>query len=61
MAINGSRTFKILLDPLDKDQIESKLKAWAHVYNKLTTKKTVFEFGEPTAEMKKMKKKQARS
>ena len=61
VALNGTRTFKILLDPLDKDLVESKLKAWAHVYQKLTTKKTVFEFGEPTVEMKKIKKKQARS
>ncbi len=60
VSTSGTKTFKVLLDPLDKDQIQDKLTAWAHVYQKLTTKKTVFDFGELTVEMKRAKKKQAR-
>ena len=60
VATNGARTFKVLLDPMDKDLLQDKLPAWSHVYQKLTTKKTVFDFGEPTAEMKRAKKKAPR-
>ena len=46
ISVDGSKLMKILLDPKDKDKenIESKLPAFAAVYKKLTNKEAQFMF-----------------
>ena len=41
---DGSRVFKVYLDPKDKSSAESKLDTFGGVYKKLTGKDVVFEF-----------------
>ena len=41
---DGKRVFKVLLDPLQREQIENKLDFLAAIYRKLTNKDVNFEF-----------------
>lgn len=41
---DGSKTLKVLLDPKDQVNVETKLDTFASIYSKLTSKEVVFEF-----------------
>lgn len=45
---------KILLDPLDKDDMEDKLDAIMHCYHMLTTHKIALGFTKPTSFQQKL-------
>ncbi len=49
VSVEGKRTEKIFLDPLDREVMEPRLEALSHAYAKLTTHTIVFEFSKPTA------------
>jgi small subunit ribosomal protein S7e len=42
--LDGSKTLKVLLDPKDLVNVETKLDTFAKVYSSLTNKDVVFEF-----------------
>lgn len=46
--IDGKKTQKVFLDPLDEDTMKSKMAAITHCYNKLTTHKITLGFSKPT-------------
>jgi small subunit ribosomal protein S7e len=41
---DGTKTLKVLLDPKDVVNVETKLDTFAEVYSSLTSKDVVFEF-----------------
>ena len=50
----GGRLVKVFLDPLDRDEVEDKLDAFAETYRRLTHKKVAFEFAKPSTFQKLM-------
>ena len=46
--IDGKKSQKVFLDPLDKEIMEHKVKAITHCYHKLTTHKIHLGFSKPT-------------
>ena len=46
--VDGTRSVKIFLDPLDKDTMEDRLDSMTEAYRKLLNKKVKFHFGKPT-------------
>lgn len=46
--IDGKKSQKVYLDPLDKEIMEHKVKAITHCYHKLTTHKIALGFSKPT-------------
>jgi small subunit ribosomal protein S7e len=46
--LEGKRIQKVMLDPLDKPDMEAKLDAICHVYQKLTTHKITLGFSKPS-------------
>jgi len=49
ISVEGKRTEKVFLDPLDREVMEPRLEALGHAYQRLTTHAIVFEFSKPTA------------
>jgi hypothetical protein len=54
VTLDGKKHMKIFLDPLDKEKVESKIEAMAHVYQKLTTHKVSIHFARPNSFQKKV-------
>ena len=54
LTASGQRVIKVFLDPLDRDEVEDKLDAYAEAYRKMTHKRVLFEFAKPTAFQKLM-------
>jgi hypothetical protein len=54
VTLDGKKHIKIYLDPLDKEKVESKLDAMAHMYHKLTTHKITLHFSKPNSFQKKV-------
>ena len=48
ISVEGKRTEKVFLDPLDAENMTHRLDAIAHAYNKLTTHVISFGFSKPT-------------
>jgi len=46
--IDGKKSQKVFLDPLDKEIMEHKLAAITHCYHKLTTHKIALGFSKPS-------------
>merc|ERR1712232_747738 len=48
MGADGRKSEKVMLDPLDKDDIDNKIDAIVHCYHKLTTHKIALGFSKPS-------------
>ena len=48
MSADGRKAEKVMLDPLDRDDIENKIDAIVHCYHKLTTHKIALGFSKPS-------------
>ena len=44
----AGRKERIFLDPLDRDNVDAKLEAFSHAYQRLTTHRVFFEYAKPT-------------
>lgn len=48
MTMDGKRHQRVYLDPLDRENIESRIDAITHCYHRLTTHKIALGFSKPT-------------
>jgi hypothetical protein len=51
---DGRKHQRVLLDPLDRDQMENKVDAIIHAYHRLTTHKIAIGFSKPSVFQQKM-------
>jgi len=52
VTLDGKKHVKILLDPLDRDDVEEKIDAMAHIYQAMTTHKIDIDFAKPNSYQK---------